>query len=90
MQLDVQRVRYDVENLRIEYWDSQMAEYRIAIPDFHLPDTNEIVEIKSTWTYNEQNMSDRFYRFRQLGYNCKLILDKVLIIDDASEVCRSG
>lgn len=75
-QLDEQKIKYDVESLRIEYWDSRTCEYRIAIPDFHLLDTNEIVEIKSSWTYDEQNMRDRFKKFKELGYKCKLILDK--------------
>lgn len=76
-QLDESKIKYEVENLRIEYWDTKSNCYRIAIPDFYLPETNEIVEIKSSWTYDEQNMKDRFKRFKELGYSCKLILDKL-------------
>lgn len=75
-ELDGKRISYEVEKLRIEYWDSQSCTYRIAIPDFYMPDINEIVEIKSTWTYDEQNMKDRFKKFKELGYTCKLILEK--------------
>lgn len=77
IQLDEQRVHYSVEDLRIPYYDSQQNRLRIAIPDFHLLDTNEIVEIKSSWTYDEQNMRDKFKAYREAGYVPKLILDRV-------------
>lgn len=74
--LDREQVPYEMETLRIRYWDSQRSQERIAIPDFFLSESNEIVEIKSTWTYDEQNMRDRFKKYRELGYSCKLLLDK--------------
>lgn len=74
-QLDEQQIDYDVENLRIKYFDTQQNEYRCAIPDFYIPSTNTIVEIKSNWTYDEQNMKDRFKAYGESGYNTKLILD---------------
>lgn len=48
---------------------------RIAIPDFYLVDNNEIVEIKSNWTYDEQNMKDKIKVYKDNGYNVKLILE---------------
>lgn len=75
-QLDEKQIDYEVESLRIEYWDSQECTYRIAIPDFYLPETNEIVEIKSDWTYDPINMKDRVQKYRELNYNFKLFLDK--------------
>jgi hypothetical protein len=45
-----------------------------------LPETNEIVEIKSSWTYDEQNIKDKFNAYKNLGYKTKLILDHVEII----------
>lgn len=75
-QLDEQKIKYELETLRIEYWDSCKCKHRIAIPDFYLPETNEIVEIKSSWTLNEQNMKDRFKKFKDLGYTYKMILNK--------------
>ena len=77
IQLDEQRIRYDVEDLRIPYFDTQRNEERIAIPDFHLLDSGEIVEIKSSWTYDEQNMKDKFTAYRKAGFKPKLILDHV-------------
>lgn len=77
IQLDVQRINYEVEELRIEYWDSQRMKYRIAIPDFHLNDSNTIVEIKSNWTYDSINMIDKFQTYQELGYKFKLILEKI-------------
>ena len=34
-----------------------------------------IVEIKSTRTYDKQNMIDKSAQYKKLGYNFKLILD---------------
>lgn len=76
-ELDSKRIDYDVEALRIKYFDTKENTYRCAVPDFYLPDTNTIVEIKSSWTYDEQNMKDKFKAYKELGYNTKLILDKI-------------
>lgn len=75
--LDDQRIPYEMEPFRILYWDSEKERERVAIPDFYLPETNELVEIKSSWTYNKQNMEDRFKAFREEGYKPVLILDKM-------------
>jgi predicted nuclease of restriction endonuclease-like RecB superfamily len=48
---------------------------RVAIPDFYLSESNTIVEIKSNWTYDEQNMKDKFKVYKEHGYNFKLILE---------------
>lgn len=76
-ELDNKKIRYDVECLRIKYYDSVMKKYRCAIPDFYLPDTNEIVEIKSTWTIKGkvQEMKDKFIEYIKLEYVPKLILN---------------
>jgi len=75
-QLDKEQIDYEVEKLRILYWDSQLLKQRIAIPDFYLTHTNTIVEIKSNYTLNEQNMKDKFQSYKDHGYKCKLILNK--------------
>ena len=74
-ELDGQKIEYEVEFKHIKYFDTQLNEYRCAIPDFYIPSTNTIVEIKSTWTLNKQEMIDKFKAYRELGYNCKLICD---------------
>lgn len=73
--LDENKIDYEVEYLRIKYYDSQQERYRCAIPDFYIPSTNTIVEIKSNWTYDEQNMKDKFKAYEDLGYTTKLVLD---------------
>lgn len=73
--LDEQNIDYEVESLRIKYFDSQTNNYRCAIPDFYIPSTNEIIEIKGLYTLNVQNMKDKFERYKQLGYYPKLILE---------------
>lgn len=74
-ELDIQKIQYEVEKLRIKYFNTQKNEYRCAIPDFYLPETNTIVEIKSIWTLDIQEMKDKVKAYRDLGYNFKLILE---------------
>lgn len=74
-ELDENRLDYDIESLRIKYLDTQKNKIRIAIPDFYLPESNTIVEIKSNYTFNEQNLRDKFKKYKELGYNVKLILE---------------
>ena len=74
-ELDEKKVDYEVEKLRILYWDSEKQKQRVAIPDFYLSETNEIVEIKSSWTYDEINMKDKFKAYIEHGYKPKLILE---------------
>ena len=74
-ELDKQKIDYDVEKFHIKYFDTQRQEFRCAIPDFYLNNTNTIVEIKSSWTLDKQNMIDKFKVYKELGYNCKLICD---------------
>lgn len=76
-ELDRNKIEYEVESLRIKYFDTQRNEYRCAIPDFYIPNENLIIEIKFSWTLDIQNMKDKFKAYEQLGYNTKLILDKM-------------
>lgn len=74
-ELDARGIKYEYETLMINYFDTQQNKNRFAIPDFYLPATNTIVEIKSVWTLNKQNMIDKVDSYRKLGYNFKLILE---------------
>lgn len=73
--LDENKIQYEVEILRIPYYDSYLQRDRVAIPDFYLPGTNEIVEIKSDFTLDIQEMLDKFDAYKKLGYTPKLILE---------------
>lgn len=72
-ELDDKQIDYEVEFKHIKYWDSQKQEYRCAIPDFYIPSENLIVEIKSSWTLDKQNMKDKMKAYLDLGYKFKLI-----------------
>jgi hypothetical protein len=72
--LDEKRINYEVEKLRILYYDTQKKKRRIAIPDIHIKDTNEIIEIKSKWTLDEINMKDKVKAYKKLGYSVKLMI----------------
>lgn len=74
LELDRKKIKYELESLRILYWDSQQNKQRVAIPDFYLPETNEIIEIKSEYTYNERNMKDKFKVYKNHGYKSTCIL----------------
>lgn len=73
--LDKQHIDYEVEFFRIKYFNTQDNKEHIALPDFYLPDTNTIVEIKSTYTLDVQNMKDKMNAYLTAGYNFKLILE---------------
>lgn len=75
--LDRDRIYYEVESLRIRYFDGVKNEYRTSIPDFYIPGTNTIVEIKSTWTFDHKNMVDKRNAYIRDGYNFRLILDHI-------------
>lgn len=76
LHLDAQKIKYETESLRITYYDTKEQRYRIAIPDFYLPESGTIVEIKANYWYDSTNMRDKFARYIELGYTPKLILDK--------------
>jgi len=73
--LDSKHIDYEMEFLRIKYFDTKKQKERIAIPDFYISKTNTIIEVKSTYTFDEVNMRDKFKQYKELGYNTKLILD---------------
>lgn len=74
-ELDSNKILYQVESIRLEYFDTLLNKTRIAVPDFYLPNTNEIVEIKSDFTLDIQEMLDKFGAYKNLGYIPKLILE---------------
>lgn len=74
-ELDNLQIDYEVESLRIKYYDTAAKDYKCAIPDFYIPEQNMIVEIKSTYTLDVQNMKDKVKEYKNLGYNVKLIVD---------------
>lgn len=74
-ELDKKQIEYEVEFKHIKYWDSQKQEYRCAIPDFYIPKENMIVEIKSNFTLDKQNMIDKKKAYLDLGYKFKLICE---------------
>lgn len=77
--LDSERVPYRMEYKPTFtlYFDSQRNKSRVAKPDFYLPETRELIEIKSRFTYNTQNMVDKFKAYRQAGFRPKLILEGI-------------
>ena len=72
--LDEKKLDYEVEKLRIIYYDTQKKKTRIAIPDIYIKDMNEIIEIKSKWTLDEINMKDKVKAYKELGYKVVLMI----------------
>lgn len=77
--LDQSQTKYFVEHLRIKYFNSTQRRFRIAVPDFYLPETNTIVEVKSTYWLNPEEMRDKKDAYISLGYKFKLNLDNQLL-----------
>lgn len=77
--LDTQEIDYEMEKIRILYWDSIQQKQRVAIPDFYLIEENKIVEIKSIYTFDKQNLKDKIKAYKECGYKFELILDKKII-----------
>ena len=78
LQLDEKKSNYEVEKIRIFYYDTQKQCERLAIVDFYLPDTNELIEIKGFRWYSEtikQNMRDKFVAYKKAGYIPHLIVN---------------
>lgn len=73
--LDEDKIDYEMEKIRLVYWDSQKLKFRITIPDFYLKDSNTIVEIKGNYTFDEQNIKDRIKSYVEHGYKYKIILE---------------
>ena len=80
--LDEEKIQYEVESLRIEYYDSEKGYNRVAIPDFLLSETNEIIEVKSRITFRKQNMLDKFKKYKELGYKPKMLYEGVMYNDN--------
>lgn len=74
--LDLQKISYETETLKIPYINSISNKPCNAIPDIYIPSENLIIEIKSSMTLDVQIMKDRRFAFNNLGYNFKLILNK--------------
>ena len=85
--LDEQYIDYEVEKLRISYYNTITKSIKVAIPDFYIPSTNTIVEIKSNYTLDVQNMKDKIKAYKEAGYNFKLILEHKEIEDINNLAC---
>lgn len=75
IELDKQHIVYEVETLRIKYYNTEHDTYRCAIPDFYIPKTNTVIEIKSEWTFDISEMKDKATAYINSGYNFELILE---------------
>ena len=76
--MDSQKIPYKVEakETRTKYRDSELQRERVAVPDFYLPKTNEIIEVKSKYTLgNIQRMKEKFEAYQKRGFIPKLWLD---------------
>lgn len=73
--LDSQKIDYQMESLKIEYFNTKKNRNAIAIPDFYVPADNMIIEVKGTFTYDYQEMVDKSTEYKRLGYRFLLILD---------------
>ena len=73
--LNNNKIDFEVEYFRIKYWDTVKCKYRVAIPDIYMKNENKIIEIKSMFTFDKQNMIDKFNEYKKIGYGVLLILE---------------
>jgi len=71
--LDNKKISYISEGIRIRYFDSVQNKMRIAIPDILM--NNIIIEIKSDYHYNKQEMMDKFKAYNKSGFKALLLLE---------------
>ena len=69
--LDDNKISYEMEAIRLKYFDTQKQSIRVAVPDFLIG--NKIVEIKSEYTLDIQNMKDKMKAYLDKGYDFELI-----------------
>lgn len=77
--LDSQKIKYFVEHIRIKYFDKDQNKYRVAVPDFFLPFTNTLVEVKADYWLDIDNMIKKKEAYLALGYKLDLYLDHKLV-----------
>lgn len=75
--LDSKKLQYQVKSLQFTYWDSNLMCQRIATPDIFLPAINTITEIRTKQTYEPITMKFRIDKYKSLGYNYNIIVDRV-------------
>lgn len=72
-ELDNKKIKYEVESFRIPYFSTLKQKQKVSIPDFYVPETNTLYEIKGDFTYTKQDIEDRFKEYQKLGFS-KIIL----------------
>lgn len=77
-ELDYNKIEYCTEKLRIQYFNTKTNCINVAIPDFYIPSTNTIVEVKSEYTYDKQNMTDKVKAYKEMGYNFKFLYEHIM------------
>ena len=77
--LDELKIDYEMEGLKIKYFDTQRNKFRFALPDFYLPSFNKIIEIKSVYTLDMINMIDKIEAYRKDGYTVEVVVDNKII-----------
>lgn len=72
--LDSKKINYQTESMRIKYFDSKEQKIRVAIPDVII-NNKLIVEIKSLYTLDSENMNDKFLAYKKHGFRPMLVLN---------------
>src|SRR5579859_5422569 len=71
--LDKNKLEWEYETLKINYFDSGRKINTITIPDFYLPIQNIVIEVKSNAEYNSQKTKDKSKAIIKKGFRFFLV-----------------
>lgn len=71
--LDRNKFCWEYKTKRIPYWDTERKIEAVTIPDFYIPETNTIIEVKSNAEFNSQKTRDKIVGIKNKGFDVFLI-----------------
>ena len=85
--MDKNGINWIYEPFKVRYWDTQRQIYAFTYPDFFLPDTNTIIEVKGNGEFKSRKTMDKLSGLRKSGFNAFIFSKKEinLIREDSSD-----
>lgn len=71
--LDKNNIKWEYETKKINYWDNDRRLEAITIPDFYIPSTNTVIEVKSNAELKSNKTKDKIAGINEKGFNTLLV-----------------